>query len=288
MNLDFLNSIVLITSDNPENRRFGTGFVIHHSLERKISYVLTCAHVIRECDNENKGRAKIDGKPRGFVYVSSQAPDLAIVYAEELLDRPIIKLGTYGSIGAPFIAAGFSVYGNHYSIKNFEGILTEKVQLLANTENRIPAWGIKLNNDQMLQDGYSGSPIIDKNSGCCVGVISYKQGEGHAGLGIAIEELENLSLVGDSQVIPIEKVYTNENYLQILFSKATRLQIEGNLGEAIEIFRQIKAANPTYPRIDVTINSIETELKRGYVDQNGIVMKTIGKFNYYYMDLKYG
>ena len=56
---DLQKSIVLITSSESNNSRFGTGFII-----RQVSgtaYVLTCAHVVRDVGGTEK--VKADSKP---------------------------------------------------------------------------------------------------------------------------------------------------------------------------------------------------------------------------------
>jgi hypothetical protein len=56
-----------------------------------------------------------------------------------------------------------------------------------------------------------------------------------------------------------------------LFREAAHQQIEGDLGYALQLFRQVKELDPNYPRIDVTIAAVEREIGAPYVDRYGRV-----------------
>jgi hypothetical protein len=46
MSADLQTSIILITSSEPTNGSFGTGFIIHK--DEQAVYLLTCAHVVED------------------------------------------------------------------------------------------------------------------------------------------------------------------------------------------------------------------------------------------------
>ncbi len=262
MNSSNLNSILLITSKNLENRRFGTGFVIYH-LENS-SWVVTCAHVVNDVGGEtalevNGCTAKVAGTGK------SDDLDLSLLETEGRLNMPVIKLGTYGRSESPFTTAGYQLFGKHFSIKHIVGKLVQQHELVSKTlSDRIKVWTITILGDDLLQDGYSGAPLIDDESGFCVGVISYKQGDGKNGLAISIEELEKILPTGAVNLIEKPVTQREPNHLDYLFRRATRLQIMGELQDSLETFQQIKYANPAYPRIDMMISSVEKELGQGY------------------------
>lgn len=264
MNPNSLESILLVTSKNPENRRFGTGFVIYHFANS--SWVVTCAHVVNDVGGEIS--LEINGNPAKIVGIgASDELDLSLLETEQRLNMPVIKLGTYGRYGSPFTTAGFQLFGKHFSIKRIVGKLVQQNELVSKSlSERIKVWTITILGDDTLQDGYSGAPIIDDESGRCVGVISYKQGDGKNGLAISIDELEKILPTAPLNLIekPIASGTIN-NYADYLFEKATRLQIMGELQDSLELFQQIKYSNPSYPRIDMMINSVEGEMRKGYV-----------------------
>lgn len=59
--------------------------------------------------------------------------------------------------------------------------------------------------------------------------------------------------------------------LDNMFLEATHYHLRGDLGYALQLYRQLKQIAPTYPRIDVTIASVEREIQAGYVDAYGRV-----------------
>jgi ribosomal protein L37E len=59
--------------------------------------------------------------------------------------------------------------------------------------------------------------------------------------------------------------------LDRMFHEATRYQLRGDLGYALQLYRQLQHIAPTYPRIDAAIAAVERELRSGYVDRYGRV-----------------
>lgn len=67
-------------------------------------------------------------------------------------------------------------------------------------------------------------------------------------------------------------LHSNSNTtLDGMFQEATRYQLRGDLGYALQLYRQLQQIAPTYPRIDVVIAAAERELRSGYVDRYGRV-----------------
>lgn len=264
MNPNNLESILLVTSRNPENHRFGTGFVIYHF--EKSSWVVTCTHVVNDVGGEIS--LEINGNPAKIVSMgASDELDLSLLETDGLLNLPIVKLGTYGREGSPFTTAGFQLFGKHFSIKRIVGRLIQQNELVAKSlSERIKVWTITMLGDDTLQDGYSGAPIIDEESGFCVGVISYKQGDGRSGIAISIDELQKILPTASPRLIETPtRSRPFSNHADYLFEKATHLQIMGELQESLELFQQVKDIKPTYPRINMMINAVERELGQRYV-----------------------
>jgi hypothetical protein len=68
---------------------------------------------------------------------------------------------------------------------------------------------------------------------------------------------------------PFQGYQTPRERAEVLFSEATRRQFHGDVGYALQLCRQIKQIDPTYPRIDVTIAELERELQPPYIDAAG-------------------
>lgn len=255
----------LITSSEPTNHRFGTGFIICH-IEQK-SYILTCAHVISDVGNGDK--IKANGQPATLVAMgANDGLDLAVISTDKILDKPVVTLGACGGIGVPFFTAGFRTFGQHFAISPLYGkVITPASLESRNYSGLIQSWNLDIEQNGRLHNGYSGSPVIDEETSFCFGVISYKQGDGETGLAISIEELEKVwpSL----PVNLIKKSSSDKPYLDRLFSRATKAYLTGNLDSALNLYRQVQEKSPLFPRTETMIRSIEKELEKKYVDAFG-------------------
>jgi hypothetical protein len=264
------DACILITSKNPDNRRFGTGFIVCHSEQK--SYLVTCAHVISDVGGEELIEA--DGQPSRIVGIGSDdGLDLAVIEVDELLGKPVIKLKVLGLAGSPFLTVGFRAFGRHFSIAPLFGIVATAVALESRKySDRIKAWNLEIRDGEHLHDGYSGSPVIDDDS-FCLGVITYKQGDGQVGLAISIEELEKIWHTMPADLI--EKVSEYQSYCDRLASQATRFFITGDLAQALDIYQEIRTIEPSYPRINMMIRSVEEEMGRPYIDRYGRVREEL-------------
>ncbi|MGB7444220.1 MAG: trypsin-like peptidase domain-containing protein [Coleofasciculaceae cyanobacterium] len=197
MNSDLQDSIVLITSSEPNINRFGTGFVI-----RQVSgtaYLLTCAHVVRDVGGKEK--VKAEGKPATVIaFGEEDGLDLAVLRVDGLWGKPSLKKQVAGEKGDAFMIVGFQLLNKAHLIRPLQGQLGEQVGLQSKRlGERIEAWDLQIVDDYFLQPGYSGSPVVDEASGQVLGVVSYRQGEGRSGLAISIEALDKIQRFVDSE-----------------------------------------------------------------------------------------
>jgi Trypsin-like peptidase domain len=270
------DACILITSSNLDNRRFGTGFIICH-IEKK-SYIVTCAHVISDVGGAESIEA--DGQTARIVGIGSDnGLDLAVIETDELLNNPVVKLRVSSSAGNSFITAGFRAFGRHFAIAPLLGKVAVAVALESrNYSKRVKAWNLEIQDGEYLHDGYSGSPVIDDETGFCLGVITCKQGDGQVGLAISIEELEKIWAT--MPIGLIEKASEYQSQCDRLASQAFRFYVTGDLAQALDIYQKIRAIEPFYPRINIMIRSIEEEISKPYIDRQGRVLsgKVYGQY----------
>ena len=193
-------SVVLIKSVDSSNKGFGTGFIIHKDAEN--TYVLTCAHVIKELKSEANPNKVLVENYTGKVHLSGARDniDLAVIKIEnERLKGSRLKLMPKGQEGVPFNSLGWVAYiSGSQEIESFEGKLTSSTQFSGKEkEQRIKAWKIKIvrkvDEKSKLKEGCSGAPIVDTQGGFVIGVItSMELPEGIKGRAIEIGELLNL------------------------------------------------------------------------------------------------
>jgi len=178
------SSIVLVSGDRPQ--QFGTGFVIHQS--DVATYVLTCTHVLKDMKEPRvNGRlASVqasDASTFGF--------DLTVLRVDEVLDLPSIKLSALAKAGRRFIAFGYSDQAGQLVLQDFKGVLGRPSAFKSLKYGDSQGWQLNVGTGGRLEEGYSGSPVVDEVSGEVWGVVMIRAGEetGRLGIAIAVEAL---------------------------------------------------------------------------------------------------
>lgn len=213
MSQNFNDSIVLITSSDKNIRKFGTGFVLRQS--RSFVYVITCAHVVR--DLESTEQICIDGNPASLA-ISGEVDgiDLAVLKVAGLWQKPVLnKKKVEDEKGRSVMTIGFQQHDQKRLLRPLEGELGNQVELQINqSEERIQAWDLQIIDDHTLQPGYSGSPVIDQETGSVIGIVSHRHGLGESGLAISISALDKIW-----SIIDADRVY------QLLLKLGYRQQV---------------------------------------------------------------
>jgi hypothetical protein len=228
--------VALIDSKDAERANFGSSFLIHR--DEKATYWLTCAHVITDVGGSKN--AMVDGLPIELVAPSEdQLPtmtrgcDLAIVRVEGFLDKKPLRIYETVVKGTDFVILGYSQKDKAKFNTAISGRLSDSTQINLKGD-RTPAWNLEIDDTtkDTLQPGYSGSPVIDRETRCVIGVVTQRAGE-KQGVAIAIEALRKIS--GD---------------LPIPFLKAEDLQVRGKsaaeseqfIKNRLELLRQERAS----------------------------------------------
>ena len=190
MSSNLQDSIVRITSSNPGESDFGTGFIIFR--DAQAVYVLTCARVVKAVGGSKSVRA--GGFPASVVALGSENDvDLAVLSVKALQDRPVLPLGTYGQTGSNFRTVGFQQEDKLIITPILEGVLGDLVGVEVNDFSEyIDAWFLEITNDKLLKRGNSGSPVVDKESGKVIAVVSHLQDEGKEGFALSIKALTKI------------------------------------------------------------------------------------------------
>lgn len=188
MTAELKASIVLITSSDPKNSRFGTGFVIRQA--SGTAYILTCDHVLRDVGGPET--VLVEGQSVNVV-VSGEScgVDLAVLQVD--LDKPPLPWQQGGEKGQVVLTSGFQLFSKDHLLRPLQGKLGDSGELQAGTlGDRVQVWDLLITDDYTLQPGYSGSPLMDEKGEKVIGVVSHRQGEGKSGLAISIAALDKL------------------------------------------------------------------------------------------------
>ena len=185
--------ILLISSSDPENKSFGTGFVIHQ--QGSTYYVVTCYHVVRDVGGPDRVRIKENLPATLIAFDDETGFDLAVLKVENLTNVLPLPLGNLGERGNQFVAKGFTVEDNRrFVMRPIRGTLGEQIYFESKQRAiRVSAWDLLLPEEYYaLRKGYSGSPVIDQASGKVIAVASHRQAEGLRGNAISIDALSHI------------------------------------------------------------------------------------------------
>jgi V8-like Glu-specific endopeptidase len=190
MNIELQSAIYPVESSEQNNNTVGTGFIIYQT--RQISYFLTCAHVV---ESIGKGSLQIDGIAATIEAMGAPDDlDLAILAVKGLPLRPVIEMMSIGKEGDPVTITGIYDYGQHRSRKSIRGYLDSQSSLKKPKAQGkwVKAWELKLETNDYLQPGYSGSPVMHDTSRKVIAVVSHRRGLGDKGLAISVEAINEL------------------------------------------------------------------------------------------------
>lgn len=197
MNDSWQDSVVLITSSDPDNNSFGTGFII--AVDKQSTSFLTCAHVVRDVGGPEKIVLVIDEiKERAIAAYQDEHADLAVLRIAKQLNKRPLPLYISGAKGKPFRLAGFQLEEKRHTIRPLAGILGEQIgmHLLTGTLDEqaaglVKAWDLEITDKYLLQPGYSGSPVVDAYKRV-IGVVRARKGGGKVGEAISIKALKQV------------------------------------------------------------------------------------------------
>jgi hypothetical protein len=187
------NSIVLITSTDTHEAHFGSGFVVYQ--DDCATYFLTCAHVIADVGGRDKVKV---GKFQSTVVAEgvSNGCDLAVLRVEKALVNSLpLKICSSAKQGQDFIIAGFYQPPGirTRTMRRISGNLGDEV-IIEFEGDRTSAWDLMIDGDgkHYLESGYSGSPVVDAENGCVIGVAAIAQEGGKQGIAIAVGEIATI------------------------------------------------------------------------------------------------
>ena len=198
LDLEIGVKIVCIESSDKDNFEIGSGFVFYQDSD--FNYILTCAHVIKAVGGDSQ--VLVDGYPAVIIAQSSEksADDLAVLATRKSEIYPIQPLASYVPfLDSKLLDMHFRTKGFYLENKNemmarlLKGTLSELVNKRVRYQHgHTNVWQLKLDDEYLLEPGYSGSPIVNKVYRVICGVVSQKKGDGRQGFGISIETLENV------------------------------------------------------------------------------------------------
>lgn len=189
MNQNWQDYVVSVVSKNENNKSFGSGFIFFQ--DKSASYVLTCAHVLSDVGGIN--HARINGRSVKLVASGEEEDiDLVVLQVERLNAKApaTLNLQAQAEQGTAFVTAGFQLFDKKLLIRSLRGKLGKQTGLESRKqEARIKTWDIDIVDEDFLQPGYSGAPVLDELTGGVIGIVSHRQGSGRRGFAISATAL---------------------------------------------------------------------------------------------------
>ena len=195
------DSIVLIRSAKRANV-IGTGFIFYK--QQNYTYLLTCAHVVEDVGGEENIR--VNNIPAEVIKIGDvQGFDLAILKVNKNFSLPSLNLMIlYGEEEKKLEVKipGFYLWSQNNALRRqtIKGEMIVEVdgerafQLIEDMPEDVAVEKLEIKKGR-LRSGYSGSPVIDINTGLVLGIVTHKvdvDGEGRFGRAISIEALEKI------------------------------------------------------------------------------------------------
>lgn len=193
------SSLVLISSADPNNQDFGTGFVIDQ--DGGYSYILTCAHVVRNVGGKEAALKVNNVRAERVAIGSPTGPDdLAVLRVEGLYGTPLLRR-SIGNEGIKFTSRGYQFAGLTTAEGSVASVITVPIegtlgkydhQRIRGQGSSVKLWTLNIESEILPQPGYSGSPIIvnTEDGDCVIGVLSMQHAERF--LAISIEVLDRV------------------------------------------------------------------------------------------------
>ncbi len=180
-------SAIALIASSADPKTFGTGFVVHQ--DEACSYLVTCAHVLRDIEKQN-GAQIIAGGLAARVVARGEPDevDLAIVAVPRWWDRSPLILAT-GTTGTAVCVWGHCSREEKSALLREEqrGQLAKAAQLTGRRSGEaVAAWYLSFGGGDRLEPGYSGGPVLCGDR--VVAVAAIKLGDDRA-IAIGVEAL---------------------------------------------------------------------------------------------------
>jgi len=225
-------SIVKISSSS--SKLLGTGFVV--SCKKQHKYIITCGHVVNNCNDDlfaDKMKANI------LANEYDNGLDLAVLQVESLSKPPLTIKDGGKSENAKVI--GYSLLGKDPKLEHVNNIPVKtgiKIEKIGDELDYI-----RLNPDQQLSHGYSGSPVICTSTGLVIGVVTTQVAK-DSNYAISSNYIANLLDIKSQPNGPITRVFPVYAGLTSMLSEEEKSNIQNKLQNKFEQAMTLFSSRP--------------------------------------------
>jgi hypothetical protein len=152
-----VTSIWAVTSDDAARASFGTAWVI--AVERVGSFLVTCAHVVRDVGGVD--HVRINGLSTRVLDLGDPdgATDLAVLYTPGLNGSPL-AVSLPGDTESEVEITGYLLFTRDIrKKKTLRATLGQRVELEDRSRGKLAAWEFTMAAEHKLAPGFSGAPV---------------------------------------------------------------------------------------------------------------------------------
>ena len=174
------NTSVFVVASAENHNYFGTAFAFASS--SSSLFLMTCAHVVRNLGSKNllvgEDRVRAD-----TVWISDEhdAGDFAILIVDKasMPNVPLLPLAHETKSAYSAAAVGYlPMDSQRYAKQAFRGELHEPILLTSKQSNdKVGAWVSPFTGDLEADNGISGAPVMDIQTGNVIGLIARREGQ---------------------------------------------------------------------------------------------------------------
>ncbi|MCG8349953.1 MAG: serine protease [Chloroflexales bacterium] len=223
------NESVIRVKSNKNDKEFGTGFVVY--TDKNALYIVTCDHVLTKIFEDDKN---------ADIQIGNQIAEIIVRGESNGLDLAVLKISLQKNIAETSLRM-INQSGKSISIVGYrdayykecietEGVIIDSSYFESERYGMIKVWNLEITGKCDIENGMSGSPIIDKDTHTVLGVLIVKEKE-RRGKAISIEALSKVW--SDSTIVLFIQNEESEQRLiqdrrigQLRHEKAKRLIIQ--------------------------------------------------------------
>jgi hypothetical protein len=185
---DWKEAVVRVTNNLRSDDNFGSGFVFHRDASGR-SFVMTCQHVVDSllstpvAEGDEPPGLLVSDLPADVSIAGDRLLDLAVLEVDGLDCEPLTLADTPAVEGTAFWGAGFSWMEQEQESlvrRQVTGLMRDRNPVMRRFRARrkpVYYWDLSIDEDlfRELKPGYSGGPLLHRESGLVVGIFNLRR-----------------------------------------------------------------------------------------------------------------
>ncbi|MEM6501877.1 MAG: trypsin-like peptidase domain-containing protein [Cyanobacteria bacterium P01_C01_bin.89] len=256
-----LRTTITLVSSGFDPLVFGTGFVIYADETR--SYLVTCAHVVRDIRDAQKRSDAPDD-----ILVNGVNADVVAIGAPNTIDLAVLsvprlsKLSTLPLSKSAKTGAAVTVDGQ-YTLEKKSAQIAQRLHgklgreiVLTSQSSQERGWWLEFQEGDRIQAGYSGGPVVC--DGRVIAVAAIRDGDGGKAIAIAIEAVATIWAEMPKSLLVSETVAPEPSLPDTVTSdlpSTSTVAMDWNKDRKKEFRKALQEVYPNYEELQVFVTS---------------------------------